>query len=252
MATNRIAMAAFLGLAGAAAANAATSPDTFNYQYRVYGDAQALPVQAFDDGEQLYIQIRDPATPPAAIGAAGPIPFKIRGHYLILPRTHAVTLRYGQYRADVMSEGGQGMSPGVVSITAPVDALARPQAAVLPVTRMVPQADALVVTGGIREAVTGQIEVGGARGLVTEADSNEAYAYRPAETHTVSYSDAVLPGSFSRYSSRIVSIGAGGTVAGVQAAQQAVNVCEGAGAICRVDYKAGTPGVLTLEIKEPR
>lgn len=241
-------MLALFGLTGQAVS---AVPDTFNYSYRVFGDQPALPVQAFDDGEQLYIQLRDPAAPPAAIGANGPIPFKIKGHYLIVPLVDALTLRYGGYRADVVSDGAQGFAPGVVSVNRPVDALAATVVPRIPSVEPVHRADTIVVSAN-REEVTGQIEVGGVEGLIRGDDTIEGFAYRAAGQVTLSYDQGTMPNTFSRFSSRIVSIGAGGTVAGVQAAQAAVNVCSSAGAICRIDYKAGTPGVLTLDVKEPR
>lgn len=38
---------------------------TYNFTYRIAGDAGIAPVQAFDDGEKIYIQFRDVKLLPA-------------------------------------------------------------------------------------------------------------------------------------------------------------------------------------------
>lgn len=216
----------------------------YNNKYRLTGDIQAMPVQVFDYEESVYVQVRDPIAPPAVVSPQGPVPFKIRGHYLVFPKIPAFELRLGGFRVDVVADGATGVAPGVVSINRPVDALA----ATAPAVARSAAAPAVVVSA--REQVTGDIEVGGSVGL---ASSQRPMRIPSGQAvRSVSYAEAAQAATYAAYQGLSVSINAGGTVAGAEAASSVRSVCDAAGAICRVDFNAGEPGVLSLEIKEMR
>lgn len=136
--------------------------------YRVDGDAQAAPIQAFiatsaDAGDLLYVQLRNPATPPAPIGPNGPIPYVMRGPYMVLPPVAMVTLKYGPYTATVRALAAAHASPDVISVTQPVDALAPPPAPprppAAPRSGVVPVLTPLSAHGDDAQRVAGVISV---------------------------------------------------------------------------------------------
>ena len=226
---------------------AATAAPSFNYQYDVQGDQAAAPIQAFDDGAQLYVQLRDPSAPPVPMGAAGPLQYRIKGYYMVLPLVPSLTLHMGQYQSRVVSTGYANGLGQVVSVTGAVDALAPPalsapaatRSAFVPVSPMPSQPT---------QEVSGEILVGGREGLVSSGAAPKPQVKLGART--VSFTEAVMSSTYEGLRGKAVVIGAGGTVAGAKAAVSARTACQSAGAACEVDYKAGFTGVLTIEMKE--
>ncbi|HGM5506802.1 TPA: hypothetical protein ACKPYM_000792 [Stenotrophomonas maltophilia] len=227
---------------------------SFNYQYEVQGDQPAAPIQAFDDGSQLYVQLRDPSAPPVPMGVNGPMQYRIKGYYMVLPMVPTLTLHMGRYQARVVSTGYANGVGQVVSVTGAVDALAAP-------VRPQPMQQADAVWTGARtqpmplapalsaaQEVSGEIVVGGKEGLISSIPSGT----QPLKVgaRTVSYVESVMTSTYELYRGKAVLIGAGGTVAGAKAAVAARSACQSAGATCEVDYKAGFTGVLTIETKE--
>lgn len=97
----------------------AAQAGTLNDQYRLSGDAAGVGVvQAFDDGLNLYVQMRDPTRPPAPIGPVGAVDYRIRGMYLVLPLMRTVRLVRDGYEARIEAEG---VAAGVAAVAAPVD-----------------------------------------------------------------------------------------------------------------------------------
>jgi len=112
----------------------AAQAGTLNDQYRLSGDAAGVGVvQAFDDGLNLYVQMRDPTRPPAPIGPVGAVDYRIRGMYLVLPLMRTVRLVRDGYEARIEAEG---VAAGVAAVAAPVDVpsplLANPRSDFLP------------------------------------------------------------------------------------------------------------------------
>lgn len=240
----RLAFALSLLMGGAASA-----APSFNYQYDVQGDQAAAPIQAFDDGAQLYVQLRDPAAPPVPMGATGPLQYRIKGYYMVLPLVSSVTLHMGQYQSRVVSTGYANGLSQVVSVTGAVDALApvaRPAEAPAVLASLSAQTS-LRANSASADEVRGEIVVGGREGLVSSGATRQPPSWG---ARTVSFADAALASTYKSFASKPVVIGAGGTVAGARAAVAARQACQSAGATCEVDYKAGFTGVLTIEMKE--
>lgn len=223
---------AALSLSLSLALGQASAQSAMNYGYQVSGDPQARPIQAFDDGQKLYVQFRDVTSPPAPIGAAGPLAYSIRGPYLVLPIVSSVQLRFGPYTAWVRADGAADVSPGVVSVTRPVEV---PADALAPVVARPQQAAAPTSTAGAR-AVSGEIAASGPAG---ERRAVEAPAGRSAPG-AVDFADASSANAFAGMRGQRVEIRADGTAAGARAAQAALRACRGVAARCSVAY-SGAP-----------
>lgn len=223
-------------LALALAIGQASAQSAMNYGYQVSGDPQARPIQAFDDGQKLYVQFRDVTSPPAPIGASGPLAYSIRGPYLVLPIVSSVQLRFGPYTAWVRADGAADVSPGVVSVTRPVevpaDALA--PVAVRPPPPVAPPVAPSSAAGG--RAVSGEIAASGPAG---ERRAVDAQAGRSAPA-AVDYAAASSVNAFAGMRGQRVEIRADGTAAGARAAQAALRACRGIAARCSVTY-SGAP-----------
>lgn len=86
------------GALGASPVQAAS----INHAYRIAGDPAAAPIQAFDDGTQLFLQLRDVRRPPVPTDTENrPMLYEIRAPYMLLPLTDKVRLRYGAQQASV-------------------------------------------------------------------------------------------------------------------------------------------------------
>lgn len=241
--------AALLAIAGTASGSAINS---INYGYSVSGDDQARPVQAFDDGQALFIQLRNPASPPSPIGEAGPIAYKLRGYYMVVPIQSRIRLQYQNYRADVVANGYS--NDDVVSLTAPIDAysvstpLQRKSHAETfePVAPYRQQPISVVAS-----AVSGDISVGfGAAASTPAAISDDAVSANGLADESgsrLSYSEARMRSTYDSLQGRSISLTADGTVSGAEAARSAKSVCEMAGVTCIVKYNGGAPGVLLMK-----
>lgn len=234
-------MALALG-AGAAAAN-------INSAYQLRGDFEAGVVQAFDDGRQLYIQIRDPANPPAPVGPQGPLVYRIQGHYLVVPLVPSVTLRLGAHQANVIAVGARDAAPGVVSITRPIEAVDTPSAAPVAVLPVVPVTPGVVAPLAAAETVRGEIEVAGSSGVVARAASS-AGTTAPASQRAVSFDQAVQSTAFAGVRGMRITLKSDGSVAGARAAQKALSTCRKAGATCSIEYRGADAGTIQITEKQ--
>lgn len=248
-----------------------------NGDWRVSGDAPARPVQAFDDGRTLYIQLRNPAMPPAPFGPNGPLPYKIDGPYIRVPLVDAVTLRFGSATARVERAGAASAIPGVVSVTAPVDPLAAPlPSASSPPLRPVSEAPlprarvegVITVVGPAGRAETGRAEP-------PAAPAPEPVAAKPAPKVAAKLAQArkpkptpkpahVAPSAGSASGREVaaptaadfaglgaaVRITADGTTDGAKRALAARAVCQAQGKTCTVRYVGARPGLLKIENAE--
>ncbi len=80
-----------------------------NFYYRISGDKQVAPLQAFDDGQNLYLQYRETSRPPVVIGPDGrPVRYDVSYPYVVLPLVEKVQLRYGGATAMVEAAGQPG------------------------------------------------------------------------------------------------------------------------------------------------
>lgn len=84
-----------------------------NYAYAMYGAQEIAPLQVFDDGSKIYMQMpaHRLAAPPVPFTDSGePIPYEINGHYVTMPIHDRIVLRVGSTRAFLQSsrdaEGG--------------------------------------------------------------------------------------------------------------------------------------------------
>lgn len=244
-----------------AVASASASAQNINYSYRVTGDAQARPVQAFDDGRQLYIQLRDATSPPAPMGAAGPILYTMRGPYMVMSIVPSVQLRYGPYTAMVQSSATGDASPGVVSVTRPIEvsesALTAPAAIVpayVPAPAPVRYAQPATASTG---RVTGEIVATGPAGTrTTTVAASGSDAVRHAREvgstaavpvdQSVGYDAGKARATYSPWRGRKLVIRADGTTAGASAALAGRAACRSAGATCTIEYRGAAAGQLNI------
>lgn len=207
-----------------------------NSQYRLAGDEQAMPVQAFDDGRNLYVQLRDPANPPAPVGPGGPVLYRIKGYYMVLPLMASVTLQAGAHQARITSDGARDVAPGVVSMTRPVEAI--------DVAPAPPAASPVAAPILAPEPVRGVIEVASNSGSSRTAlfPSTPSTAVGGA----VSNSEAGDARHFAAFAGRTLTLRADGSVAGAKAAQRAAEACRKAKAKCAIEYRGSAAGTITI------
>lgn len=217
-----------LSLALLAALCTATA-GTINAAYRIHGDGEARPVQVFDDGRTIYVQLRDLRKVPVPIGANGPMQYQLRGYYMMLPVGAApFTLQLGASRVQVAPEGA---SEGVVSITRPVEAM-DPPAPPAPAVAIEP------LDAGGRE-VTGTIRVAGrAAGSAQRA---------PSDRVPVSADEDVIASRVRAIEHGTVILRGDGTVAGAEALERARGVCRKLKRACRTEYRGAASGFLVIE-----
>lgn len=223
----------------ALACGPASAQSAMNYAYQVTGDPQARPIQAFDDGQKLYVQFRDVESPPAPIGATGPLAYTIRGPYLVLPIVPSVQLRYGPFTAWVRAEGVADSSPGVVSVTRPVEVSVAELAPVAPLTSTVVP---LQVNAPAARTVSGEIAASGPGGVQRTVD---APAERAAQ-EAMAYEDASKASAFAGLRGKHVEIKADGSAAGARAAQAALRACRTVAARCAVAYSGSPNNKITI------
>lgn len=102
---NRILALLLVSAAGAAGAG------DINYAYRVGGAKDVVPLQVFDDGQNLYLQFSPGriAAPPVPFGENGkPVEYEMRAPYMVLPIVPRLILRVGSAKALVESADDQG------------------------------------------------------------------------------------------------------------------------------------------------
>lgn len=77
-----------------------------NYAYRIAGAKEIAPLQVFDDGKNIYLQLTSGrlAAPPVPFSADGtPLAYEIRPPYMVLPKVDRMTLRVGALRTLIQS-----------------------------------------------------------------------------------------------------------------------------------------------------
>lgn len=231
-----------------AVAIAMTSPaHAINDAYIVSGDGPALPIQAFDDGRWLYVQLRDPMNPPAPIGPNGPIAYQMRGPYIVVPMMPSLSLHLGGYRASVTAHGASDYAPGIVSVTAPVQ---------VPVNRMsayppppAPSAQPAVFTDArstsgasisMDSGVSGEIVVAGPTGTTNSSAASGGHAL------VLDYSAAAAQTAYTSRAPGLLTLRADGSSTGAEAVLKARAACQAAGRECAVEYRGAPAGQITI------
>lgn len=231
-----------------------------NNHYRVGGDAQAAPIQAFELNGSLYLQLRDIHAVPAPLGDNGPIAYRIYGSYMILPVVASVTLHYGDATAYVTAlDGGTSPSSDAQATMAPPVDAANPASEIsVPVyatpaytPRTVPVSSPVSppVFAPSSDAVTGTISRPGqsasTQGATTisatsSSNPNGAVVGPASEGMSLLANLHAAPGG-------VVLIVADGTVAGATAANSTMQACMSRRWACQVEYKGAPPGQVKLE-----
>lgn len=241
-------LAAALCAVVAAPAMAGSTPGV-DSDYRVTGDAQAAPVQAFSVNGSLYLQLHDIHQVPAPMTQSGQVlPYRIFGPYIVLPIESYVVLHYGQWTAYVASSGATPAAQPVASVTTPVNALdpvsPPPPPVQAPVGTGAPYAPTGAVTlSSNADAVTGTITSPGA----SRAGPVPASALSNGNTQTAPIgAGAGLLNPNMR--DGIVQIVADGTVAGAKAADSTMQSCMSMRLACRVQYMGAPSGKVQVEV----
>lgn len=105
MKLNRILALLLVSAAGTAGAG------DINYAYRVGGAKEVTPLQVFDDGRSLYLQMAPGrvVAPPVPFAENGkPIEYEMRPPYMVLPMVPRLVLRVGAAKALVEAADDQG------------------------------------------------------------------------------------------------------------------------------------------------
>lgn len=255
-------------LAGLVLAMSAAA-STINTAWSIHGEGAARPVQVFDDGANIYVQVRDTASAPAPVGPNGPVAFTMRGHYLVLPMMPSFRLHLGASVVDVTS--GQiaptrRLPPGVASITAPVEAKELPplpaptvaprtqsqapaasayvptRIAVAPVAKPVSPAPAAPVPAAVRsDGVLGDIVVGGRVASGAVARPGAGVLTNAASATDIERALTAIPVGVR------VRIRADGTVAGANAARRVSDHCVRLARECVMTFRGAAAGQIQLE-----
>lgn len=231
-----------------AAASASVNSQNINTAYRVTGHPDAAPVQVFDDGVSLFVQLRDHSKVPAPFVNGQPAEYRIRGHYLVLPLLASFELRLGPA---VVTVTRSGLPAGQqAKVFASVDPLASgsetgaaahvaPSNPVPPATPVIP---ALPKSG-----VVGEIALEGepARpASIQGAPSLPANASRTPILHI----NSATRDMFEPFKGKRVLVTADGTVAGARHAERLRAVCTVSGPLsCSIRYRGAAAGTSTLE-----
>jgi hypothetical protein len=231
-----------------AAATGAASASSINTAYRVTGHADAAPVQVFDDGNELYVQLRDPARVPAPFVNGQPAQYRIRGPYLVLPLLSAVELRLG---AAVVTVTRSGMPAGQqAKVFTSVDPLAPGSAATMPgssvqvaVAPATPPSPSIPSRGVVGEIA---LERDPAK-PVAPVVATQAAGSNSGRTAILHITPATRP-MFAVFRGKRVVVTADGTVAGARHAERLRAVCTVAGpSACSIRYRGAAAGTSTLE-----
>jgi hypothetical protein len=259
------ALAATLALA----ISAPSSATTINTDWRIIGDGPARPVQVFDDGVNVYVQVRDPSRAPAPLGPSGPLDYTMRGHYLVLPMASAFRLQLGESVVEVTSgtsTSTRRLPPGVASITTPVEASDRstPSAAVTSPVSADPSPQPRPMAGYVptrvqvasgpavspqsispAPAVTGEIVVGGrADPIAIPATNRERFVTNDASDGEINRVLVGIPASTP------VVVQADGTVRGATTARRVKDACQRLGRACEVSFRGAPQGRVTVETRK--
>jgi len=95
-------------LAVSGVASAASPINNINHSYKISGDPLVAPLQAFDDGKRLYLQLKSQNQPPVPFADDGrPIVYELNQPYMTIPILSRITMRLGQ-RVAVIEAAGVG------------------------------------------------------------------------------------------------------------------------------------------------
>lgn len=210
-----------------------------NNDYRIEGSGEARPVQVFDDGANLYVQVRDPMHVPAPIAPSGPVAFQIRGHYLVMPLMHSFRLQLGDSVVSVTGRGASRLPEGVVSMTRPVEAVELPE----PPVMIQPAPVVAMPAAAPSDEVTGEIEVAGS------AVAGVAPPRRGRQVPIAAADAEIQRVLIDVPASTPIDVRADGTVEGATAARRVMRVCEWAGRACSLQFKGADRGYVQVEPK---
>lgn len=241
-------LAAALCAVVAAPSIAANTPGV-DSNYRVTGDAQAAPVQAFSVNGALYLQLQNIHQVPAPMTQSGQVlPYRIFGPYIVLPLENYVVLHYGKWTAYVASAGAaQPVTAPVASVTTPVNALDPSSPPPPPMQAPAGTGGPSALTGAVTletnpDAVTGTISSPGSNPLPVTAS---AFPGSNAQTAPIGEGAGLLN---SNMRGGIVQIVADGTVAGAKAADSTMQSCMSMRLACRVQYTGAPSGKVQVEV----
>lgn len=226
----------------------AASAASINTAYRVVGDPGAGVVQVFDDGQALYVQLRDVTRVPAPFVDGQPAQYVIRGQYIVLPLIPSVELRHGN---DVVRVTRAGLPGGAqAQVFRSVDAL--DPAVALPAA----PAPAAATSSGFQPVaaaqperrVRGEIAVAGDRARPLSAGEPPA---APSSLAAASWAHGTQATRtlFSSATGKPVRVKADGTVRGAREAERLRAVCTVSGPTkCEIAYRGAPAGTTTMEI----
>lgn len=234
-------------LLAAVAVSAAANASGINSDYRISGSSVAAPIQVFDDGSQMYIQLRDLSVVPAPIVDGVPVDYRIRGHYLVLPLFPQVDLRLGHETARIERAGFAGGQQAKVFTT--VDPLADIRLSQPPPPPPVQVAQAPAINQGL--GLAPQAEVQGQILLDGEEASNPAVVTTTGTRREIPHgttASQALPTASELRGKRIFIV-ADGTVGGARHAESIRSVCAAAGGHCSLQFRGAGAGKTIVEIK---
>lgn len=231
-------------LLAAVAVSVAANASGINSDYRISGSSVAAPIQVFDDGAQMYIQLRDLSVVPAPIVDGVPVDYRIRGHYLVLPLFPQVDLRLGHEMARIERTGFAGGQQAKVFTT--VDPLADIGLSQPPPPPPVPVAQAPAINHGRgpQAEVQGQIVLDG------EEVSNPAVVTTTGTRREIPHgttASQALPTASELRGKRIFIV-ADGTVGGARHAESIRSACAAAGGHCAIQFRGAGAGKTIVEI----
>ncbi len=212
-----------------------------NSAYHITGDPGAAPIQVFDDGRQVYVQLRDINRVPAPFVNSVPINYSIFGHYLMIPMHPSFELRLG---SDVVRVQRAGLpSDRVAEVFRSVDALVQPEPlAAKPPIMPGPFVDAPITHS--KNEFAGQILLEGELSLLPAARPSP-----PSSSRQFPHGIAGAPLMFADARGKRVRIVADGTVAGAREAERLRGLCKASGtSSCDITYNGAPRGVTSMEI----
>lgn len=221
---------------------------TINSAYRVTGDPAAAPVQVFDDGRELFVQLRDPAVVPAPFVNGQPAPYRIRGPYIVLPLHASLELRLGSAVVQVQRAG---MPAGQkAQVFASVDPLAQAQPTALPVATSETGLSIAATPAAAPRTVSGEIALEGQAAKPATPTAPAAAGMAPnASRKAIVHALPAARSMFEGFRGQRVLVAADGTVAGARHAERLRAVCTVAGpSSCSIRYRGAAAGTSTLEI----
>ena len=111
-----IAAIAICALAGGATSATAALDPAYNFGYASSGEAALRPQQAFDDGNETFLQIKSDVAPAVFVVQSGEsklVATERRGPYLVIPTVgEEIVLRFGSLEARVVNKSPRSAPSG--------------------------------------------------------------------------------------------------------------------------------------------